>query len=118
MWRTTTKRVVTIGLLGMLLACVQANCAIAQAKLQNASVTSPEEVARQFYRWYVNVGYPEPRKQPTRFLRYITQRCLKKAIAAQDYVYITGAQDADPKWKDGIVVPSALQPCIGLDRSH
>ncbi len=95
MWRTTTKRMVTVGLLGMQLTCVfaEANYAIAHSKPQKSSVTSPEEMARQFYRWYINAEYPEPRKQPTRFRRYITQRCLKKARAAQDYVYFTGAQE-------------------------
>jgi len=93
----------------MLVNCVfsQANFSIAQAKRQNASVTSPEEVARQFYRWYITAEYPQPRKEPTKFRRYITQRCLKKAITARDYVYFISAQDTDPKWKDGIVVSTA-----------
>lgn len=70
-------------------------------------IATPEQVVRQFYRWYLNAGYPEPGRQKSRFRRYVTQRCLREAMAADDYVYFTQAQDGDPAWKNHIAVSSA-----------
>src|SRR5262249_13472281 len=71
---------------------------------QTNSTAPPEEIVKQFYRWFLSAGYPEPAKNRAKFRRYVTQKCLKEAIAADDYVYFTQAQDSDDGWKDHITV--------------
>jgi hypothetical protein len=97
---------ISVGVL-LLLVIIHTYLPPACANQRPQQIATPEQVVRQFYRWYLNAGYPEPGKQKSRFRRYVTQGCLKKAIAAEDYVYFTQAQDGDPGWKNHIAVASA-----------
>jgi hypothetical protein len=75
-----------------------ANSLTAHANRSATAATSPEEIARQFYRWFFKAGSPEPSKHQAQFRRYVTQACLRRAINADDYVYFTQAQDGEPSW--------------------
>jgi hypothetical protein len=71
--------------------------------------SAPDEVVRQFYRWYLNERFPDPRKgNAPQFRKYVTQRFLKEAMDPDvDAVLFIDAQDADPTWADDFSVAKA-----------
>jgi hypothetical protein len=65
---------------------------------------TPEEVVRQFYRWYLPAGYPQPEKKNlAEFRKYITQKFLRQAMDPDvDANLFIDAQDTDPTWMKGV----------------
>lgn len=85
---------------------VQAHFVAARTNQDSQHATSPDEVVRQFYDWYLHADFPEPKKQNmAKFKKYITQRFLKRAMAPNvDAVLFIDAQDADPTWANNFSV--------------
>lgn len=75
----------------------------ASANQLSPHADTPEEVVRQFYRWYLPEGYPEPEKKNlTKFRKYITQRFLRQAMDPDvDANLFIAAQDSDVTWMKG-----------------
>jgi hypothetical protein len=71
--------------------------------------TSPDEVVRQFYEWYLHAHFPEPkRSNMATFRKYVTQRFIKRATAPDvDAVLFIDAQDSDATWADNFTVSKA-----------
>lgn len=111
MRRITTKRLASVALLGLLLTLALAlpNSGAALANQPARSVTSPDEVVRQFYDWYLHAGFPIPeRKNLATFRKYVTQRLIRKQMDPEvDADLFVDAQDFDETWKNNFSVSKA-----------
>ena len=74
-----------------------------------APSTSPDEVVRQFYAWYLKARFPEPNhKNSASFRKYVTQRFLKRAMDPNvDVAVFIDAQDSDATWAKNFDVAKA-----------
>jgi uncharacterized protein DUF3828 len=70
--------------------------------------SSPEEVTRQFYDWYLRARFPDPKEERAKFSYYVTQRFLQQAIDEWDAVLFIAGQDADPSWTNHLAVSEAI----------
>lgn len=76
----------------------------------NQASTSPEEVAQQFYDWYLHAHFPEPKRQNlSRFRKYVTQRFLRQQMApdADADLFLGDTSDPDETWADNFRVSKA-----------
>src|SRR5438128_7635523 len=71
--------------------------------------TSPQDVVRQFYSWYLKARFPEPKQgNLATFRKYATQRFLKRAMDPNvDAVVFIDAQDSDLTWTNRFSVAKA-----------
>ena len=74
-----------------------------------APSTSPDDVVRQFYAWYLKARFPEPNhKNSASFRKYVTQRFLKRAMDPNvDVAVFIDAQDSDATWAKNFDVAKA-----------
>ena len=72
-------------------------------------VSTPEEVTRQFYSWYLGAHIPNPkRSNMATFRKYVTLSCWKRATARDiEAVYFIDAQDTDETWARNFTVSTA-----------
>ena len=72
-------------------------------------VSTPEEVTRQFYSWYLGAHLPNPkRSNMATFRKYVTQSFLKRATARDvDAILFVAAQDTDESWANNFTVSPA-----------
>ena len=72
-------------------------------------VSTPEEVTRQFYSWYLGAHIPNPkRSNMATFRKYVTLSCWKRATARDiEAVYFIDAQDTDETWAKNFTVSTA-----------
>jgi hypothetical protein len=100
----------TIAGLGIVLALfvLQACSTTPGANRQVQTSSSPDEVTRQFYDWYLHARFPNPDKaNKAKFQKYVTQKFLKEAANEWDAVLFIAAQDADPTWANDFSVAKA-----------
>ena len=71
--------------------------------------SSPEEVTKAFYGWYLGANFPTPkRSNMATFRKYITQSFLKRATARDvESVLFIAAQDIDETWATNFTVSPA-----------
>jgi hypothetical protein len=95
----------------ILIASVSPSISPVLARAQHVSQgsTSPDEVVRKFYDWYLHAGLPSPeRKNLATFQKYSTRRLLKRQMDPQvDSDGLVDAQDFDETWKDDFSVSKA-----------
>jgi hypothetical protein len=72
-------------------------------------VSTPEEVTRQFYSWYLGAHLPNPkRSNMATFRKYVTRSCWKRATARDiEAVFFIDAQDTDGTWANNFTVSTA-----------
>ena len=72
-------------------------------------VSTPEEVTRQFYSWYLRAHVPNPkRSNMATFRKYVTLSCWKRATARDiEAVFFIDAQDTDETWANNFTVSPA-----------
>ena len=72
-------------------------------------LSTPEEVTRQFYSWYLGAHIPNPkRSNMATFRKYVTLSCWKRATARDiEAVYFIDAQDTDETWAKNFTVSTA-----------
>jgi hypothetical protein len=96
---------------GLLLAALTlAACSTTPTVRRETPPSSPpDEVARQFYDWYLHARFPDPRKENApQFRKYVAQKFLKEAMDPDvDAVLFIDAQDADPTWANDFSVAKA-----------
>lgn len=66
--------------------------------------TSPEEVVRQFYDWYLHAHFPGPERQNlAKFRKYVTQRFLREQMAPDTDadLFLGDTSDPDEAWARG-----------------
>lgn len=70
---------------------------------------SPEEVARQFYQWYLTANCPNPkRSNMATFRKFVTPSLLKRATAPDtESLVFVDAQDTDESWAKNFTVSKA-----------
>jgi hypothetical protein len=66
--------------------------------------TSPEEVVREFYNWYLHAHFPAPKRQNlVKFRKYVTQRFIREQMApdADADLFLGDTSDPDDAWARG-----------------
>jgi hypothetical protein len=99
------KRTISV----VLLSLVFQACSTTPIGERQAQSSAPDEVARQFYDWYLHARFPDPRKENApQFRKSVTQKFLKEAMDPDvDAVLFIDAQDADPTWANDFSVAKA-----------
>src|SRR5215831_19069384 len=97
---------ICLALLFSLLIVGQPRSLAANGQQPPKAATSPEEVTRQFYDWYMHARFPNPkRSNMATFRKYVTQSFLKRATARDvDAILFIAAQDTDETWADNFTV--------------
>jgi hypothetical protein len=107
MRRIGRARILVGALFSVLIVQFQFVPATASQRTRQAS--SPDEVVRKFYDWYLHARFPQPKRaNMATFRKYVTQSLIRQATAPDvDAVVFIDAQDADPSWADNFSVSKA-----------